>query len=384
MLAELTTVVSLPWLWDTGVRLMLARLAGRSQPGTEATAAPPRRWLVLVPARGEGAAVEPTLRTAKAAADCVRGTVMLLLDGADDAARALAEELGVEVTVKEPAGPTKGAVLAWASRTLVERLAQVDAVLVLDVGSTLPAGFFNELVWPTGADVVQSRLCGTGGSLGHTVSLSERTAQLWQDRGRQALGWAVRLRGTGTAYRPQALQRVAPKLGTSIEDTEATLLLASWGARLTLGPEGAGVDDVKPEGVRQAARQRSRWLAGQLSLLFHRGGALVRLVRRRPLEGLAFAAELVSRPLSVTGLLRLLAGLAWATVAGVHGWPLWESLLAAILLASVVADLYLMRRTGVESWRTLLAGLCSLSLAWLAAVLLLPTTLFGWVRGRKE
>lgn len=383
MLAELTAVVALPWLWDTAVRLVLARRAEGRPPDPRPDGPCPRRWMVLVPARGEGAAVEPTLRAAVAAGASVRATVLLVLDGDDETAEGVAAALGAEVIVKQPAGPTKGAVLAWISQTLAPRLAGVDAVLVLDVGSTLDADFFTRFEWPHEADVVQSRLRGLGGGLGHTVSLSERAAQLWQDRGRQALGWAVRLRGTGTAYRPQALQRVAPELRTSVEDTEASLLLASWGARLALGSEDAVVEDVKPRRVGEAARQRSRWLAGQLGLLARRCGALLRLVRRRPAEGLAFAAELFSRPLSVTGLLRLIAGLVWATAAAVHGWPLWTSLLAAVLLASVGADLYLIRRTGVESWWELLAGLLSLSISWVAAAALLPAALFGWVRGRE-
>jgi cellulose synthase/poly-beta-1,6-N-acetylglucosamine synthase-like glycosyltransferase len=383
MLAELTAVVALPWLWDAGVRLMLARFA-ELRPARPTTGDhEPGRWLVLVPARGEGAAVEPTLRTAMAAAEGRQVTVLLVLDGPDETARTLAENLGVEVVLKDPAGPTKGAVLAWAASVVTERFAQVDAIMVLDVGSTLPADFFTRFEWPPGADVVQSRLRGSGDGIGRTVSLSESAAQLWQDRGRQALGWAVRLRGTGTFYRPQVLRRVAPELGTSVEDTEATLLLASWGARLALGPEGAAVADVKPEGVGEAARQRSRWLAGQLGLLARRSRSLLRLVHRRPLEGAAFIAELLSRPLSVTGPLRLLAGVGFAVAASLHGWPPWESALAAVLLASTTADLYLLRKTGVTSWRALLAGLLSLSVSWLVAVALLPAALFGWVRGRR-
>ncbi len=381
MLAELTALVGAPWLWDAAVRLLLAR---KARPSAGAPAGePPERWLVLVPARGEGTAVEATLRSVAGAAAGLPVETVAVLDGADPAAERIAVALAATVVVKAPAGPTKGAALGWAVRELGDRLDRVDAVLVLDVGSTLPAGFFVGFHWSRGAAVVQAYLTGEGDRLGRAVALSERAAQLWQDRGRQALGWAVRLRGTGTVYRPEALRSVAGRLVTAIEDTEAGLLLASAGATVALGPEELPVADVKPEGLGDAARQRSRWLAGQIGLLLRRPGALLRLIARRPLEGLAFAAELLSRPLSLTGVFRLLLGAAWTAWSATHGWPALETVLGAVLLASVAGDAILLRLASGASWPRLAAAVAAMALSWLGAAALLPRALVGWMRGRR-
>jgi len=382
MLAELTAVVAAPWLWDAAVRLLLAYKAGRALSDRTGETVP-ESWLVLVPARAEGAAVEPTLRSVATAAAGARVETVLLLDGPDPAAQEVAVALGVTILVKEPAGPTKGAALAWAVQALGERLDRVDAVLVLDVGSRLPAGFFAQFAWPRGADAAQTLLRGEGGGVGKAAALSESAAQLWQDRGREALGWAVRLRGTGTVYRPAALRSVAGRLVTAIEDTEATLLLASHGGTLALGPADLSVTDVKPEAFGDAARQRSRWLAGQIALLLRRPGTLLRLVARRPLEGLAFAAELASRPLSVTGALRLLLGGGWLAWAANHGWSGLATTLGALLLASVAGDALLLRLASRSSWPHLAVAAAAMVFPWLAAAALLPRALLGWMRGRK-
>ena len=238
---------------------------------------------------------------------------MLVLDGDDPEAAAVASGLGVEVARKEPPGPSKAAVLAWAAERLAPTLDSVDAVAVLDVGSRLGEGFFDRLRWPPGADGVQAVLVGAGGGPGAGAALSERVAQGHEDRGREALGWSVRLRGTGFALRPPLLRSVAGRLRTQVEDTEMSLLLTADGARLCLGPADAVVHDVKPERLRDAARQRARWLVGQLALPLRQPGALLRLLVRRPLEGLAFVAELGGRPLSLTVPLRLLvAGGGWS------------------------------------------------------------------------
>jgi cellulose synthase/poly-beta-1,6-N-acetylglucosamine synthase-like glycosyltransferase len=223
-----------------------------------------------------------------------------------------------------------------------------------------------------------------GAGVGQAASLSETAAQEWQDRGRQALGWSVQLRGTGTAYTPAALRALAPNLRTSIEDTEATLLLAAGGGRSVLGAEHAWVEDVKPATIADAARQRSRWLLGQLAILLRQPGALLRLTARRPFEGLAFIAGLLSRPLSVTALLRLALAVTFA-IDGLVGEGGFAALVAcALLVVSLVLDIALLRRANGARWGQLVSGSGRLLLAWGGAVLLLPRALLGWVRARRD
>lgn len=368
---------ALPWVADTAVRVALARAARRV--GAPVAAARSRRWLVLVPARDEGAGVAPTLASLQSAATAGGVRVVLLLDGPDPTAEAVAGTLGVDVAVKTPAGPSKAAALAWAAAWLGRELDECDAVLVIDVGSTVSPDFFRQFAWPEGVDGVQAVLAGAGSGAGAGAALSERVAQRWMDRGRQALGWSVRLRGTGTALTPAAFRSVAPRLVTSVEDLEASLLLAADGRRLVLGPPDAGVVDEKPHTVAAAARQRARWLLGQLGVVLRRPGALARLIGRRPLEGLAFAVEVVSRPLSLTVLYRLAVTVV-LVVAGLRGeTSVAELAVAAVVAASVAVDLLLLGASGRAFWR----GALGLAASWLGALALLPRALFGWMRARR-
>lgn len=365
-------LLAVPSLLDTIFRSVLVS-ASRRRPAEDTGEA---RWLVLVPARDEGPAVEPTLVSVLAAGVGHDVRPVLVLDGDDIAAATVAARLGVEARVKRPAGPSKAAVLAWCARELVSEVERRDAVLVLDVGSLVDEAFFAGS-WPRGADAAQAFLRGRGGGPGQAIALSERRAQEREDLGREALGWAVRLRGTGTALAPGVFRSLMPQLRTAVEDLEASLLLAASGARVVMMPPHAAVSDEKPERIGLAAGQRARWLAGRIQVLLCRSRALARLVSKRPVEGVAFAAELLGRPLSLSALMRLViaAVLAGAAISGRGG--VVEVVLAKLLVASVAADVALVgAQDAVASAGTLLAS-------WLAAFALLPRAFLGWIKGRR-
>lgn len=366
-----------PAVLDTLVRARLA-LAARRAGGIPTEAVRPVRWLVVVPARAEGRAVESTLRSVLGAAFGRAVRLAVLLDGRDPDTEACASELGVETVLKEPAGPSKGAALAWLVLERPALLADADAVLLLDVGSHAPADLFAHLRWPDGAEGMQTRLAGVGHGTGEAVAHSERAAQEWEDRGRQALGWGVRLRGTGTALTPRALGWVAPRLRTRIEDLEASLLLASAGFPLVLSE--AEVLDEKPARVADAARQRARWLVGRVHLAFRHAASLLRLLGRRPGEGMAFALELASRPLSLTALVRasVAAVLMVGVVRGSTGAAAGTAA-AAVLVASILGDLALLGLAG----RIGVRSAAQLVWAWLGAVALVPRALLRWTRVRR-
>jgi len=373
------------WWWWTLVpvapavvsSLISLRLAAASRRGlARPWSGSPARWLVLVPAREEGASVQATLASVVAAAEGHDVRTVLVLDGPDAAAASVAEALGVAVTEKTPAGPSKGAVLAWAAQALRREIEERGAVLVLDVGSTLAPGFFASMPWPGGADAVQARLVGRGSGVGEAVALSERMAQTLEDGGRQALGWSVQLRGTGSAFSPEAFLSTAPRLVTRVEDKEASLLLAADGRRAVLGPEGAAVIDDKPEAAAGAARQRARWLLGQLTLPLRHPGACLRLLARRPLEGLAVLSELGARPLALTVPLRAAAALA--LVLGVRS--VTAGVAGALVAATAGADLGRLAVVG----RLPPGAALRLLLGWLGALVMLPFALFGWQRARPS
>jgi cellulose synthase/poly-beta-1,6-N-acetylglucosamine synthase-like glycosyltransferase len=370
-------LLALPSVADTLVRAVMAALA-RHFTSADGRPGDTLRWLVLVPSHFEGEAVAPTLRSVIAARGATSLRTVVLLDGPDPEAQAVCDLLGVETRTKQPAGPSKSAALGWAAEQLRSQLAETDAVLLLDVGSTLVPDFFTLLRWPAGAAGVQAFLAGRGEGAAAAAAYAERSAQRWDDRGRQTLGWAVRLRGTGTALTPAAFTQVVERLRTRVDDHEATLLLASAGERLVLGPPDAVVRDEKPASVRDAARQRARWLAGRYAVLLRQPGAVLRLIRRRPMEGLAFLIEILSRPFSLTAILRIaVAGVlfaaAWRT--GAFG----PALVAGVVLASVVADAALILRVGGVPW----PGIGRLVLAWIRALPLLPYAVFHWLGARR-
>ncbi len=340
------------------------------------TGEPIRRVAVLVPARQEGERVGPTLRSVLAAADGTEVDLWVVLDGADPEAQRVAQALGARVLTKEPPGPGKGAVLRFAAVKLADRLRQSDAVMVLDVGSFLAPGFFRHLAWPPGVVALQARLQGAGYGPGEAACLSERLAQEGWDVGKQASGWSVRLRGTGTLFKPQVFLALAAQLRTQIEDTEASLLLQAQGARAALLPTAVVVDQ-KPQTLQQASRQRARWLAGQLQLLWCHRGTLLRLILRRPLEGLAWGTALLSRPLSLSSPARFLAGAALAALAWRRNAPLF-ALWGAVVAGSAAGEAawFLVR------YPQALGSTLQLACAWLRAVLLLPRAFSRWLRGR--
>lgn len=375
-LALLGFLAVVPATIDAFVRLLLT-IQARSWRFAGAGAQPLRRWLVIVPARAEGESVEATLRSVLAGGPAHPPAVVLLLDGPDPVAAECAARLGVEVVVKPSGGPNKAAALAWMAAGLAEKLRAADAVLFVDVGSRLEEGFFERFVWPADADAVQSFLAGRGCSVGEAAARSELLAQHREDQGRERLGWAVRLRGTGTALRPHVALAELGRLHSTVEDFEMSLLLAAGGYRVRLGPSSPLVWDDKPETIGAAARQRTRWFAGRFSLLVVQPRAWLRLLRRSPGQGAAFLVELFSRPLTLTMPVRLLAAAAVLTLAADAA----TVAAAAVVLTSVVLDAAWgvagMRRSG---WSAAL----KLAAAWIAAVVMLPRALFGWLRVRPR
>jgi len=325
----------------------------------------PRRWLIVIPARAEGERLQASLESVARAASGREVTTLLLLDGEDGNAAAIARTLGIEVRVKTPAGPTKAAALAWLAREHRDLVEDADAVMVLDAGSTIANDFFDCFVWPEGADAVQTYLSGVSNE---GIALSERFAQTCEDRGREAFGWNVRLRGTGSAFRPKAFTDIIPKLATRIEDHEASLLLTAAGATIRLAPRDAIVFDEKPSSVGAAASQRARWLLGRYELLARRGGTFLAITAKHPAEGLATIVEIFGRPLSLTIPLRLIVG-ALAIARG-------HTVLGSAVAGSTAIDIV----THFAMHRGVPRGTTSMAASWLLALLMTPRALTRWLR----
>ncbi len=373
MTAALLFALAAPSILDSIIRGILVSVSRRKVVESHV---PIRRWIVLIPARDEGALVVETVTSVRDAAAGHHVHVLVVIDGADAVAAEHAKRLGADVLEKHPAGPTKGALLRWVAQNHRDRVEQADAVLLVDVGSALAPAFFDSFRWDAGSDAMQARLRGGGEGAGEAALVSESLAQAGEDEGRQILGWNVRLRGTGTALTPEAFLALVPRLATQVEDLEASLLLAADGMRITLARPEAFVTDVKPSSVRDAAVQRARWFAGKLEVFIRHAPSLYSLIARKPLEGIAFVCEMLGRPLALTVPLRLIASMV-LFVDGLRGGLQWAFPLAAVAFASAVADVAILRRGGAS-----IAGAARMALAWVGAVLMSPRALIGWMRAR--
>jgi len=279
---------------------------------------------------------------------------------------------------KEPSGPTKAAALDWLARTVGDRLLDADAVLVLDVGSTLTDRFFDDFGWPAGCDAVQARLSGVGSGVGIAAAASEHDAQLHEDRGRQSLGWSARLRGTGSAYRPSTFLDISMHLRTRIEDLEATLLMIGKRQRVALGGPTAIVHDDKPLTIYSAASQRARWLLGRYELLFKRRRDFRRAFTVRPLESTALFFEIFGRPLSLSVPFRGIVAIVVILCFWRSSVPL--TTVSLLILMTAIADVL----TVLLSGRSTMTASLRLIAAWLLAVVLTPRAVLIWLRAKRS
>jgi cellulose synthase/poly-beta-1,6-N-acetylglucosamine synthase-like glycosyltransferase len=360
----------------TADALVRAVLAAASRRTSEVVLDEVRRWFVLVPARDEGAHVEGTLTSVVRAAEGRAVTVGLVLDGPDDAAGDIARKLGVTVYRKEPAGPAKGALLGWMAGRAPAEMTSAGAVMLLDVGSIVPPQFFDQCRWPEGADAVQTFLAGTGDGVGEAAAASESFAQAFEDRGRETLGWNVRLRGTGTVFRPEVFTALMPRLRTQTEDLETTLLMSADGLKARLAPRGAFIRDEKPESVRSAGTQRARWIVGRWALLGVQGRAFAAVLRRSPMEGLAWLLEIPARPLSLTLPLRFVIAGVVLVVTGGHGAT---AIVAGVIGAIAILDVAMVMLVRPSP----LASSVKLLTSWLLALALAPRAIARWMRVKR-
>lgn len=374
LIAALAAILILPATVDSIVRLILRLRAGRWSPSENGVA--PRDFLVIVPSRAEHARVTPTLASLALASPGFTVRTLLLLDGEDAEAESAGRSTDADVVVKHAGGPTKGAALAWLAREHADIIRRSDCVVLLDVGSEVSPDFFRLFRWSPEITGAQAWLRGSGAGVGQAVASSEASAQRFEDTGREVLGWSVRLRGTGTAFRPEAFLALAPKLVTQVEDTEASLLLGVSGWRSGMLPVGVFVVDEKPDRLVVSARQRARWLAGRFELLMKRFGDLVRLIIRTPFEGVAFCCELSGRPLSLSVPLRIGGCVTIAILEGSRS-PLW--IVAVVAAATVFVDLILVLRGGVT-----IRSAAALVASWFVAIVLAPVALFRWMRARRS
>ncbi len=312
----------------------------------------PVRFIVIMPAYNEERVIGRSLR-AIVADRRPQDVVLVVADHCTDATAEIARSHGALV-LERGAGEPGGRAEARQAGLEHARSFEWDAVIMLDADSIIEPGFFAacEAAMATGAGAVQARSeSGKGRTLATEASLVAFTLQgITIPRGRDRLGFSVRLRGTGMAIRRDVALSHRFRAPAS-EDLHYTqdLLLAGVTCRhldaARLRSEGASTWGA-------FGGQKIRYEAGRLAAS---RAYLPRMTRRalRHRDAACFEAawDLAAPPFAVCALLLLLAG-AIAAVTGT--WPLVAVFAAAIgaLLVAVITAL-VQARAGLRTWLAL-------------------------------
>lgn len=172
-------------------------------------------------------------------------------------------------------------------------------VLVLDADSSLLPGSLDRVadLFAAGAQVVQMPVIPSlpsEASMPRLAAYSELVEHGVVERLRARLGWPVRLRGTGMAFRRDVLEVAGARLHTPVEDLELTLRVVERGIPIAYAT-GAGVLDPKPVDASGVVRQRSRWFRGQLAVLRDYPATILRIAARGP-AGWLLLYDALARP----------------------------------------------------------------------------------------
>ena len=314
--------------------------------------APHVRFLVLIPAHNEQAVLGDTLTALRLAIGRREDVaVIVVADRCTDATADIARVHGAIVLERGPeeepgraaarqAGLDLGLTLPW------------DAVVMIDADSRVEAGFFEaceEML--VHAPALQARSeASTGASIAAQASVAAFAIQgVTIPRGRDRLGFSVRLRGTGIVLERWIIERFRFRAPAS-EDLVLTLDLCLDGIR----PRHVDHARLRSESTstwKGAGGQRVRWEAGRLNT----AREFVRpLLKRGDSAALESATHLVTPPFALSiGL--LVASLALAVGAG--STPiLWISGAALALLALDLMVAMVMAKVGIRTWLALVAA----------------------------
>ncbi len=367
-------------------------------------AASPLPLAIVIPARDEADVIGGTIECLRRSMES--GDVIVVIDdGSNDGTGEIAERGGAKV-VKVPhpppvaarhpppspeqssgeggrRGEAKSSALKFLLQSASTELDHCAAVVILDADTRVDTSFLTcvRSRIADGAQAVQSFIVPVGDRRSAFGALSACSALLEQkidDRLRAALGWPVRLRGTGMAFRPDVFRAAAPQLRTRVEDVELSIVLALRGVRVVFAPE-AIIFDPAPENTALAANQRARWLRGQWDVWRLYWREILALSLRGPWAWSLLGSLLLKPKSLITAAKMFLLGIALP-------FPQWR-VFSALLALSLFADaayfslgLALVEMPGTRL-RRLFSAPAYLAL-WLRSVATAARSSNSWLRAR--
>ncbi|MFN0122038.1 MAG: glycosyltransferase family 2 protein [Blastocatellia bacterium] len=226
--------------------------------------------IILIAARDEAGVIGDTVRALGPMLDEWPGArVQVVADHCVDQTADEARQAGAVVSARMAGRMGKGAVIDWWLREQQALWKKGRIIIILDADSRIEPGTLAALrgTFAAGADVAQAFVKPVADTRsGRLAGGSEVLMQSVDDMARSASGWQVPLRGTGMAFRAGLLAELTPRLHTLAEDLELDVLIAARKIRVAFVPD-AVLLDPKPMKSDGAARQRARWLRGQLQVL---------------------------------------------------------------------------------------------------------------------
>jgi cellulose synthase/poly-beta-1,6-N-acetylglucosamine synthase-like glycosyltransferase len=313
------------------------------------------RLLILIPAHNEEAVIERCLEAVEGDRR-ERDLVMVVADCCTDATVQIARSLGARV-VERSETEIPGRAQARQAGLQHARALEWDAVVMLDADSIVDPGFFDacERALSAGAPAAQARSESDGSHrLASQLSVVAFALQgITIPRGRDRLGFSVRLRGTGMAIRRDvalAHRFAAP----ASEDLYFTLDLLLDGIRCR-HIEKARLRSDSAGSWKTFGGQKVRYEAGRMSAAREYVPALLRRAARERDASCIEAAWFLLTPPFALGAVSLAAGAAIAALA--QAWPavaIFGSGLLVLALAVVIG--LVQTRAGLRTWLALLAA----------------------------
>jgi 1,2-diacylglycerol 3-beta-glucosyltransferase len=241
-----------------------------------------RRYAVLVPAHDEEISLPATLRSLAAAdypPDLV--TPVVVADNCSDRTAAVAGSFGA--TVLERTSSTergKGYALRHGLETILRT--DAEAVLILDADCQVEPELFRRAdAWlDAGADALQVAVRtrnADDGPTGFVGAVGNAFDNLYS-AGKDRLGVAVPLRGSGMIFRRSVIERFPWTEFGLVEDADYAARLRAGGVRVRFEPREL-VRSESPARQADLYQQRRRWRAA----LFGGSGLLARWVESKPL-----------------------------------------------------------------------------------------------------
>jgi cellulose synthase/poly-beta-1,6-N-acetylglucosamine synthase-like glycosyltransferase len=238
-------------------------------------------------AQNESSVIERTVINVKSIMRPMIDELYVIADNCSDNTAQLASAAGAHVISRgfmKPQG--KGAALVWFMQFRQKEILEYDYIVVLDADSLIPEDFIQKLENKLSPDIEAAQcflspIDFEGLPLTTLIAFSDIIEQTIFDRIRSALGFSVRLRGTGMIFKPRILLALCPRIGTDVEDIALSLIFAEHNI-VVKWFRSIIVFDPKPTEREAATRQRARWFRGQWAAFWNYRKIIANLIFKGP------------------------------------------------------------------------------------------------------